>query len=130
MIRLTDTIRKVPGSLNRMETCASGKKAVTNVRVLHRYASYDLVQCTLETGRTHQIRVHLASIGHPLLGDTIYADESVGESDPKKNSPGMISRAALHCARTVFLHPVSRSQVILEAPLPEDMRVLLTDEPD
>ena len=76
-----------------------------------------LVQCTLHTGRTHQIRVHMAHIGHPLLGDALYAG-------PMQLG---IERQALHAFRLSFAHPVTGQALKFEAPLPPDMAQLLTD---
>lgn len=73
----------------------------------------DVVECILETGRTHQIRVHMAHIGHPLLGDTLY-----GSSSP------LISRQALHCYQMRFIHPITKQEVVYESNLPEDMHII------
>ena len=88
----------------------NGREAVTHWSVLARYPGYTHVQCRLETGRTHQIRVHLASIGHPLLGDTVYG--------AKKPVPGLAGQC-LHARRLRFVHPSSGDVVELECPLPE-----------
>ena len=73
---------------------------------------YSLVHFVLETGRTHQIRVHSAYIGHPILGDTLYGSSST-----------LINRQALHAQKVSFIHPITKKIIILEAPLPEDMRI-------
>ena len=88
----------------------NGREAVTHWAVLARYPGYTHVQCRLETGRTHQIRVHLASIGHPLLGDTVYG--------AKKPVPGLAGQC-LHARRLRFVHPTTGEIVELECPLPE-----------
>lgn len=75
---------------------------------------FDVVECTLETGRTHQIRVHMAHIGHPLLGDTLY-----GTSSP------LISRQALHCYKMRFIHPITKQEVVYKSNLPEDMSTII-----
>lgn len=75
---------------------------------------FDIVECTLETGRTHQIRVHMAHIGHPLLGDTLYATTS-----------SLISRQALHCYNMRFIHPITKQEVIYKNNLPEDMITII-----
>ena len=80
----------------------NGKNAVTHWRVLERYSGYTYLQCRLETGRTHQIRVHLASLGHPLLGDTVYG--------AKKPVPGLAGQC-LHAKKLTFIHPRSGEQV-------------------
>ena len=87
----------------------NGKNAVTHWRVLERYSGYTYLQCRLETGRTHQIRVHLASLGHPLLGDTVYG--------AKKPVPGLAGQC-LHAKKLTFIHPRSGEQVTVECPLP------------
>ena len=88
----------------------NGREAVTHWTVLARYPGYTHVECRLETGRTHQIRVHLASIGHPLLGDTVYG--------AKKPVPGLAGQC-LHARRLRFVHPSTGEPVELECPLPE-----------
>ena len=87
----------------------SGREAVTHWSVLARYPGYTHVECRLETGRTHQIRVHLASIGHPLLGDTVYG--------AKKAVPGLAGQC-LHARRLRFVHPATSQPVELACPLP------------
>ena len=88
----------------------NGREAVTHWSVLARYPGYTHVECRLETGRTHQIRVHMASIGHPLLGDTVYGS--------KKPFPGLAGQC-LHARRLRFTHPATGQMVELECPLPE-----------
>ena len=88
----------------------NGRPAVTHWRVLARYPGHTHVECRLETGRTHQIRVHLASIGHPLLGDTVYGS--------KKPYPGLAGQC-LHARRLIFRHPRTGERVELECPLPD-----------
>ena len=87
----------------------NGREAVTHWTVLARYPGCTHVECRLETGRTHQIRVHLASIGHPLLGDTVYG--------AKKPVPGLAGQC-LHARRLRFVHPATGVPVELECPLP------------
>ena len=88
----------------------NGRPAVTHWSVLARYALGTHVECRLETGRTHQIRVHMASIGHPLLGDTVYGS--------KKPWPGLAGQC-LHARRLKFVHPTTGKLVELECPLPD-----------
>ena len=88
----------------------NGREAVTHWSVLARYPGYTHLECRLETGRTHQIRVHLASIGHPLLGDTVYG--------AKKPVPGLAGQC-LHARRLRFVHPSTGEPVELECPLPD-----------
>ncbi|MDD6382682.1 RluA family pseudouridine synthase [Mitsuokella sp.] len=94
-----------------------GKPAVTHFRVLERFGDYTLVECRLETGRTHQIRVHMASIGHPVLGDPKYG--------PRKACPFAIRGQALHSLSLSLTHPATRERMTFTAPLPEDMASIL-----
>ncbi len=94
-----------------------GKPAITWYRVLEKFAHCTLVECSLETGRTHQIRVHMASIGHPLVGDPVY-----GKHDPRLP---VFKRQALHATRLGLLHPLSGRLSQWEVPMPTDMRELI-----
>jgi 23S rRNA pseudouridine1911/1915/1917 synthase len=94
-----------------------GKPAITHFRVLEEYAHCTLLECALETGRTHQIRVHLASIRHPLVGDPVY-----GKVDPRVP---LFHRQALHATRLGLVHPLTRRLQQWEAPPPADMLALL-----
>ncbi len=87
----------------------NSKAAVTHWELLHSYKSYSHIRCILETGRTHQIRVHMSSIGHPLLGDGLY-----GAPSPEKGLEGQ----CLHARELVFIHPRTGKSVHLECPLP------------
>lgn len=91
-----------------------GAPSVTHYSVLERFnkKGYTLVELLLETGRTHQIRVHMSHIGHPVLGDWLYGGDNVL----------LIGRQALHAAKLSFIHPVTGTRLQLKAPLPEDMR--------
>jgi 23S rRNA pseudouridine1911/1915/1917 synthase len=90
----------------------AGKPAATTFELLDGHAHGCLVQATLHTGRTHQIRVHMASIGHPLVGDALYG-----------GAPAQgIERQALHAFRLAFTHPVTKAQLDLRSPLPADLR--------
>lgn len=94
-----------------------GKEAVTHFKVLERFGSYTYVECQLETGRTHQIRVHMSSIGHPLLGDALYG--------PKKCPFPSLQGQTLHAMVLGFQHPVSGEYMEFTAPLPEYFEKLL-----
>ena len=94
----------------------NGREAVTHWSVLARYPGYTHVECRLETGRTHQIRVHLASTGHPLLGDTVYG--------AKKPVPGLAGQC-LHARRLRFVHPSTGKPVELDCPLPPWFQAVL-----
>lgn len=96
---------------------AGGREAVTHYMVLQRYEGYTYVECTLETGRTHQIRVHLTSIGHPLLGDEVYGC---------RKSPFRLDGQTLHAMTLGLKHPRDGHYLEVEAPLPEYFTHLLT----
>ncbi|MBD5527911.1 MAG: RluA family pseudouridine synthase [Lachnospiraceae bacterium] len=95
----------------------NGKHAVTHYRVLQRFREYTYIECELETGRTHQIRVHMASIGHPLLGDEVYATG--------RKCPFSLQGQTLHAMTIGFLHPSTGKYLEIEAPLPEYFTHLL-----
>jgi 23S rRNA pseudouridine1911/1915/1917 synthase len=95
----------------------NGRSAVTHWKVLARYPGYTHVRCRLETGRTHQIRVHFAYIGHPVLGDTVYG--------AKKPWPGLTGQC-LHARRLTFVHPRTGERVTAECPLPAYFTAVLT----
>ncbi len=104
-------IGRHPADRKKMAVVKSGgKDAVTHYRVLQRFEKYTYVECVLETGRTHQIRVHMASIGHPLLGDTVYGAPS---------SPYRLEGQCLHAKILGFCHPVTGEYIETDAPLPE-----------
>lgn len=98
-----------------IERCVdvNGDTAITHYNVLKNDFDYSLVYCLLETGRTHQIRVHLSYIGHPIVGDTLYGTES-----------NLINRQALHAYRVSFIHPITKENVTYVADLPQDINVL------
>ncbi len=105
----------------------TGRRAVTRFRVLERFAGYTYLECRLETGRTHQIRVHLASLGHPLVGDATYGAR---RSRPPDTLPADLVEdlggVALHAAGLSFLHPATGESVDLSSPLPNRITRLLS----
>jgi 23S rRNA pseudouridine1911/1915/1917 synthase len=112
----------------KMAVVAGGKPAVTHFRVLQRLETYTHVRVQLETGRTHQIRVHMAHIGHPLLGDTLYGARLRLPKHADEDLKAVLSnfqRQALHAAQLGLVHPVSGEYMQWQAPLPDDMRDLL-----
>jgi 23S rRNA pseudouridine1911/1915/1917 synthase len=108
-------IGRHPVQRTRMAVVASGKHAVTHYRVRERFAAHTLLECDLETGRTHQIRVHLASIGHPLEGDPVYGGRGARR----------LPRQALHAWKLAFVHPGSGKVVRFTAPPPPDFEELV-----
>ena len=108
---------------------ADAREAVTHYRILDKYRSHTLVQCSLETGRTHQIRVHMAHLGYPLVGDPLYG---VRPRIPKGSAPALIEflekfkRQALHAWQLGLEHPETGESLSWRAELPEDMQQLLT----
>jgi 23S rRNA pseudouridine1911/1915/1917 synthase len=101
----------------RMAVVAGGRAAVTHYAVVAHNTRATLLRCRLETGRTHQIRVHLQSIGHPLVGDPAYGRRTAGVP--------AFARQALHAARLALIHPASGKPMSWQSPLPADMRELL-----
>ena len=99
----------------------SGYRSVTHFEVVTRYAGAALVKLRLETGRTHQIRVHMKHIGNPLVGDQLYVPDKWQSDWPKLEMP----RQALHAVRLGFQHPSTRQPVLFEAPLPDDLQAVL-----
>ena len=119
---ISAAVGRHPRERTRMAVVAGGKPALTRYRVLKRYAGATLLHCSLATGRTHQIRVHMHSIGHPLVGDPVYRDRRRARADARLDG---FPRQALHAARLSFVHPRSGAAVAFEAPVPDDLRALL-----
>ena len=109
-------IARHPTDRKRMAVVAGGREAVTHWEVIARYPGYTHVRCRLETGRTHQIRVHMAYIGHPILGDTVYGT--------KKEVPGLTGQC-LHAVGLRFLHPRTHEVMELSCPLPDEFTRML-----
>lgn len=121
--RLKDREGTIEGAIGRdkkdrkkMAVCPEGKPAVTHYKVLQEFADYTYVECALETGRTHQIRVHMASIGHPLLGDEVYGH---------KCSRYKLQGQCLHAKTLGFVHPGTGKYIEVDAPLPDYLKHLL-----
>lgn len=111
-------IGRHPTERKRMSVHAkNGKRAVTHYKVLERFGAFTFIQCELETGRTHQIRVHMASIGHPLLGDAVYG--------PRKCPIPGLTGQTLHAKTLGLIHPETGEYLEVDAPLPEYMKELL-----
>ena len=120
---LKDNVGIITGSIGRdkvnrqkMAIVPNGKPAVTEFKVLERFENFSYVECKLQTGRTHQIRVHMTAIGHPLLGDTKYTS---------RKNPFDISGQALHSHTLKFFHPTTQELMTFTAPLPADMEKIL-----
>lgn len=113
--RIELPVGRDPDSAVRRRVDRAGKEAVTDYRVLRRSGALSLVELTPRTGRTHQLRVHMAALGCPLAGDWLYGTED----------RALIPRPALHAARLALTHPVTGACLALEAPLPADIRKLL-----
>ena len=121
--RVKDDAGIINGAIGRSRTdrkkmaiVPDGKPATTEFRVLERFREYSLIECRLRTGRTHQIRVHMTSIGHPLVGDPKYG--------ARRNEFG-IEGQALHSRELTLIHPTLGTEMKFEAPLPEDMQSIL-----
>ena len=112
-------IGRHPTQRTRMAVVDNGKPAQTDYRVLKQYRQAAWVECRLRTGRTHQIRVHLAHIGHPLVGDSVYAG--------RRQVAVSFRRQALHAYRLGFSHPLTGEPVEWEAPMPDDFRALIEE---
>lgn len=109
-------IGRHPTDRKKMAVNEKGKRAVTHYRVLQRFAKYTYIECELETGRTHQIRVHMASIGHPLLGDEVYSNVK---------SPYKLEGQTLHAQVLGFRHPTTGEYIEVSAPFPDYFKHLL-----
>ena len=112
----------------RMAVTDGGKPAVTHYRVAERFSAHTLLRVHLETGRTHQIRVHMAHIHHPLLGDPVYGGRPKlpkGADDALREALGSLRRQALHAARLTLAHPETGETLSWEAPRPDDFEAVL-----
>lgn len=113
-------LSRCPGKPLKMQADPNGKSAFTSYKIEKVFSSSSLLRVKIATGRTHQIRVHMASIGHPLLGDRLYGTE-------KSLSLNGFSRTALHAASVQFQQPFSGQIIRIEAPLPEDFKTYLSN---
>lgn len=107
-------ISRKPGSIIERYVDENGQNAITHYEVINEFHNYSLIKCLLETGRTHQIRVHMNYINHPISGDTLYGNPS-----------NLISRQALHSYKIEFIHPISNKPLSFFCNLPTDMKKLI-----
>lgn len=117
-------IGRHPQDRKRMAVVSSGKPAVTHYRLLERFAAHTLVRCKLESGRTHQIRVHMAHVRHPLVGDPAYGGRlrlPKGTTEELRDVLAAFTRQALHARQLTLEHPETGEILSWEVPLPEDM---------
>jgi len=115
-------LARSPSNRKKIAIVQNGKRAVTHYKTLQRLKEAALVECRLETGRTHQVRVHMASIGNPLLGDPVY-----GRTKPVHRQvleTLHFRRQALHAARLGFIHPVTSTALAFDSQMPADMQEL------
>jgi 23S rRNA pseudouridine1911/1915/1917 synthase len=128
--RIEAPIGRHPSQRTRMAVTEGGRAAVTHYRVLERFRAHTHVQVRLESGRTHQIRVHMAHIHHPLVGDPVYGGRlrlPPRCSEALQQALRGFRRQALHARRLALLHPVSGQALTWSAPRPADLEVLLAD---
>lgn len=124
-----------PLKKGRVVVASKGKTAITNYQVTERFGTHTLVQVQIKTGRTHQIRVHLQAIGHPILADPFYSPKphfllsSIKKKKYQKNKHSverpLLTRTALHAYQLGIKHPTTGEQLNVEAPLPKDMRAVI-----
>jgi len=122
-------IERDPSNRLRQRVGATGRHAVTRVRVLDRYRAHTLIEAELETGRTHQIRVHMSAIGHPLVGDTRYGARGRLPPAPRDELTAIVRafrRQALHACRLAFVHPRSGQMLEHASPDPADLEGLIS----
>ncbi|WP_251552456.1 RluA family pseudouridine synthase [Neobacillus muris] len=114
---ITAPIGRKEQSIIEREVRPDGQYARTHYRVLNRYSQFTQIELNLETGRTHQIRVHMSYLGHPLLGDDLYGGDTA-----------IINRQALHCKKIAFIHPITHQELVFTAALPLDMKKVIEAE--
>lgn len=124
----TGAIDRHPRDRLRMAVREDGKDAITHFRLRERFRTHTALECRLETGRTHQIRVHMAHLKHPIVGDRLYGGSfklPKGASEEFIAGLRGLKRQALHAEVLEFLHPISGEPVRCSAPVPDDMQHLL-----
>ena len=120
-------IGRDPRDRKRMSILKGGRSATTDYEVLERFRYVSLLRCSLRTGRTHQIRVHLKHLGHPIVGDPVYSGPQWRGIPDKKiqHTLSSLRRQALHAWRLTFPHPISGERMTFQAELPEDLRAVI-----
>ena len=109
-------IARKEGSIMEREVNESGQYAITHYKTIKEFSDYSLLRVNIETGRTHQIRVHLSFKGNSILGDTLYGKRT-----------NLISRQSLHAHKLIFVHPITQKEITIIAPLPDDMEKLINN---
>jgi 23S rRNA pseudouridine1911/1915/1917 synthase len=122
-------IGRDPHDRKRMAVVRNGRAAITDYEVKEQFRYVSLLRCSLRTGRTHQIRVHLKHLGHPIVGDPVYSGPQWHGIPDKKLQRALaaLDRQALHAVRLTFPHPRTGAPVVVEAPLPADMAAVLAE---
>lgn len=115
-------LARSPHNRKKVAIIQSGKRAVTHYKTLEALQGASLIECRLETGRTHQIRVHMASIGHALIGDPVYSSRRAKTLNSAKFEK--FDRQALHATRLGFIHPITTETIAFDSPMPVDMQEL------
>jgi len=122
-------IGRHPKIRTKMAVTESGKPSVTHYKVIKRFSAHTYISVILETGRTHQIRVHMGYIHHPIVGDTTYGARKIipkNANEKLKEALQSFKRQALHAKKLTLIHPKTKKEMTFEAPLPEDMQRLLS----
>lgn len=117
-LTLTGPIKRQEKNRLAYEVNVDGREAITHIKVLEQYIRHSLLECCLETGRTHQIRVHLSTLGYPIVDDPLYAKDHLQEFFNQKGQ-------CLHAGKISFTHPLSGERLTFEAPLPDNFRQIL-----
>jgi 23S rRNA pseudouridine1911/1915/1917 synthase len=107
------------GSTPLGENAESAQRAITHIRPMEQFGDYTVLECRLETGRTHQIRIHLSEIGHPLCGEKVYTHTS---GNPSGEDTSGAPRQALHAAELALIHPITQQPLRFRMPLPQDLK--------
>ena len=125
---IEQAIGRDPHNRLKMTIRRDGRPAVTHYRIAEKYRAHTLLDINLETGRTHQIRVHMAHLGHPVVGDSRYGARPKLASKPLaafRLALGELNRHVLHAKRLSFAHPFSAQQIVVDSPIPGEIGELL-----